>query len=53
MTKTFRDSFQSQSFGLLVQRVVGVGPVDDLAEQDKCGIIRLSMPLQISPNVPK
>jgi hypothetical protein len=38
MTKTFGDSFQSRSFGLLIQGVVGIGPVDNLAQKDKRGV---------------
>ena len=40
MPKAFCNGLQSRSFGLLVQGVVGVRAVDDLAQKDKRAIIR-------------
>jgi hypothetical protein len=34
MAKAFGDGLQARSFGLPIQRIVGIGAVDDLAEQD-------------------
>ena len=40
MPKAFCNGFQSRSFWLLVQGVVGVRAVDDFAQKDKRPIIR-------------
>src|SRR5438552_2352780 len=39
MTKPFCDSLQAGSFGLSIQGIIGVRAVDDLAQQDKCGVV--------------
>src|SRR5207302_2786464 len=39
MAKTFCDSLQARSFGLSIQGIIGVRAVDDLAQQDKCGVV--------------
>src|SRR5262245_39344445 len=39
MAKTFGDGFQSRPFGLLIERVVGVGAVDDLAQENKGAVL--------------
>src|SRR5262249_41897119 len=33
MAETFRDGFKARRFGLLIEGIVGVGAVDDLAQQ--------------------
>src|SRR6266498_1731822 len=38
MAESLSDGFQSGTFGLVPQRVVGVGAVDDLGEQQQCGV---------------
>src|SRR5262249_2942636 len=37
-TEAIRNGFKSRPFGLLVKRVVGIGAIDDLAEQHQCGV---------------
>src|SRR5260370_34672169 len=39
MTKTFCDSLQAGSFGLSIQGIIGVRAIDDLAQQDKRGVV--------------
>jgi hypothetical protein len=39
MAKAFGNRFQSRSFGLLIERVVGVGSIGDLAEEDKRAVV--------------
>ena len=37
MTKTLGEGFEPRALGLLIERVVGIRPVDDLAEQhERC-----------------
>jgi hypothetical protein len=43
MAKALGDGFEPRSFGLMVERVVGIGAVDDLAEKDKCLVARESV----------
>ena len=35
IAKSLGDRFKSRSFGLMVERVVGIGAVDDLSMQDE------------------
>ena len=38
MTKTLCDGLEAGSFRLSIQAIIGVRAVDDLAQQDKCGV---------------
>jgi len=37
--EAFRDGFKARRFGLLIEAIVGVGTVDDLAQQHQRGVI--------------
>ena len=39
MAETFRDRFEARRFGLLIERIVGVGAVDDLAQQQQRRVV--------------
>jgi hypothetical protein len=39
MPEAFRDGFKARRFGLLIEAIVGVGTVDDLAQQHERGVI--------------
>ena len=40
MPEAFRDGLQARSFRLMIERVVGIGTIDDLAKQHERGIGR-------------
>src|SRR5262249_28371632 len=46
MAEAFRDGFKARRFGLLIEAIVGVGAVDDLAQQRERGVIAQLVLLQ-------
>jgi hypothetical protein len=41
MAEAFRDGFKARRFGLLIEGIVGVGAVDDPAQQHEAGSVNL------------
>jgi len=50
MAETFRDRFEARRFGLLIERIVGVGTVDDLASSTSAGSSRSLYFFKIASN---